>query len=357
MKAWVLYGPGDFRYEERGVPEPGPKEVLLKVKCAGICGSDPGRIYKDGAHVHPLIPGHEFSGVVEKTGSGAERGLLGKRAGVFPLIPCKKCEPCLSGHFELCRSYSYLGSRCDGGFAEYAVVPADNLILLPKEVTDEEAAMLEPLAVAVHAARLFPSGPGANIFVQGLGTIGLFTALIFIGEGLSDRLFVLGNKDFQKRVLLGSGLPEGHFCDIRKEDPLKWTGEMTGGKGADLIFECVGSLEAASAVISLAGPGGRVVLVGNPRSDMSFEKNIYWKILRNQLTIKGTWNSSFSMKKDGRMDDGREDDWSYALKRLKKGNIKPESIISHRFKFDELEKGLAIMWDKTEDYGKILIFN
>ncbi len=153
MKAWVLHGVDDIRLEDIERPQPGPGEVLLEVRAAGICGSDIPRIYKTGTYSFPTIPGHEFSGVVADVGAETDTSWKGSRAGVFPLIPCRMCAPCLKKQYEMCRNYSYLGSRRDGGFAEYVAVPAENLIRLPDNVSFEAAAMLEPMAVAVHAMR------------------------------------------------------------------------------------------------------------------------------------------------------------------------------------------------------------
>ena len=153
MKAWVLHGVGDIRFEEVETPQPADGEVLVAVRAAGICGSDIPRIYQTGAHVQPLIPGHEFAGQVVGTGRDVSADWQNRRVGIFPLIPCKNCVSCQKQHYELCRSYSYLGSRRNGGFAEYVTVPAWNLIALPDAVSYEQAAMMEPMAVAVHAMR------------------------------------------------------------------------------------------------------------------------------------------------------------------------------------------------------------
>lgn len=117
MKAYALHGVNDLRYEEVDIPEVKDNEVLVNVQAAGVCGSDIPRIYKTGTYSFPLIPGHEFSGVVEMVGQKVDDKWSGKRVGVFPLIPCRKCIPCKSKRFEMCRHYSYLGSRSDGGFA------------------------------------------------------------------------------------------------------------------------------------------------------------------------------------------------------------------------------------------------
>lgn len=121
MKAWVLRDINEIYYEEADRPGPSENEVLVAVKAAGICGSDIPRIYRTGAHVHPLIPGHEFSGQVIQVGKNVDQKWMDQRVGIFPLIPCNNCAACQKRHYELCRSYSYLGSRRDGGFAELLI--------------------------------------------------------------------------------------------------------------------------------------------------------------------------------------------------------------------------------------------
>ncbi len=346
MKAWVLHRAGEIRYEEVRQPEPGEGEVLVAVKAAGICGSDIPRIYQNGAHRMPLIPGHEFSGEVVELGKGAGHEWLYKRVGVFPLIPCRECIACRKGQYEMCRSYSYLGSRRDGGFAEYVTVPAGNLIELPDGVSYEEAAMLEPMAVAMHAMRRVEIRQTDTVVVCGLGTIGMLLVMFLLNRGIRDVL-VIGNKEFQKRMAVETGVPEGNFCDSRTEDVKSWMDIHTGGTGADVFFECVGKNETFSQAVGLAALAGKVCLVGNPYSDMKLEKEIYWKILRNQLTVTGTWNSSFTGKHD--------DDWHDVLGLLKEKKIAPARLISHRLPFAELEQGLHIMRNKSEDYIKIMV--
>ena len=153
MKAWVLHDIAQIRCEEIEKPKITENEVLVAVRAVGICGSDIPRIYKTGAYSFPLIPGHEFSGIVVESSSEKNKAWIGKRVGVFPLIPCKSCMPCRKKQYEMCRSYSYLGSRRDGGFAQYVAVPVDNLVELPETVSFEAAAMLEPMSVAVHAMK------------------------------------------------------------------------------------------------------------------------------------------------------------------------------------------------------------
>lgn len=345
MKAYVLYDIGDFRLNTVPDPVPGENEVIVAVRAEGICGSDIPRIFKNGTYTFPLIPGHEFSGVVSSIGKNVDQIWQGKRVGVFPLIPCRTCESCRKKQYEMCKNYDYLGSRRDGGFAGYVAVPADNLIALPDQVSFEEAAMLEPMAVAVHAMRRIQPGKQDTIAVCGLGTIGLLL-LMFLKEAGIENILVIGNKDSQKKIVHRMGIAEEKYCDYREKDAQAWIMERTNGRGADVFFECVGRNETVLLAVNNAAPGGKIMLVGNPYTDMMFDRAVYWKILRNQLTVTGTWNSSF--------DHNIQDDWHYVMERLEQNRVNPKELISHRFPFEEMEKGFSIMRDKTEDYVKIM---
>ena len=346
MKAWVVHGVNDIRYEETAKPQPAPGEVLVKVSACGICGSNIPRIYDTGAHRHPLIPGHEFSGRVEASGEGVGAGWQGKRVGIFPLIPCKECAQCRKQRYEMCSHYDYLGSRRDGGFAEYVCVPEWNLMELPEGVSDAVAAMLEPMAVAVHAMRIGAPVKGEKIAVCGLGTIGLLLTMFLKGQGLSD-ILVIGNKEFQRQQAMKLGIAAEDYCDSRQTEVRDWIRERTDGAGVDLYFECVGRNETAALGLDVAAAGGRVVFMGNPHSDMAFTRDTYWKILRKQLTVLGTWNSTYKKSED--------DDWHFVLRCLEAGQVAPEALITHRLRLAELEQGLRIMRDKTEDYCKIVV--
>jgi len=349
MKAWVLHDVGKLTYDSVDMPAPAVNEVLVEVKAVGICGSDIPRIYQNGAYSHPLIPGHEFAGVVTKVGTDVDAAWLEKRVGVFPLIPCKKCGPCRKQKYEMCRSYSYLGSRRDGAFAEYVVVPVENLIVLPEVVSFEAAAMFEPMAVAVHAMRRVMPKASERVVVCGLGTIGLLLLMFLQEAGVgadAAGVLVIGNKDFQREQALKLGVTPENYCDSRTQNVEQWIAERTAGDGADVFFECVGKNETFSWGVNCAAPSGRVLLVGNPFTDMHLERSVYWKILRNQLTVTGTWNSSFTGEDT--------DDWNYMLDKLAAGSVAPEELITHRYSLAELETGFHIMRDKSEDYVKVM---
>lgn len=348
MKAYVLHGIDDFRYEEVERPAVSAGNVLVHVQAVGICGSDIPRIYQTGAYSHPLIPGHEFAGEVVEVGEGMSSSWIGRRVGVFPLIPCMNCPQCQKKQYEMCSKYSYLGSRADGGFAEYVQVPEWNLIELPDSVTMEQAAMLEPMAVAVHAIRRIRPSKSDKIAVCGLGTIG-FCTLMFLQEMGCQDIYVAGNKDFQKGMAGKIGIKEENFCDIRCESFSEWLMDKTNGLGVNVFFDCVGKNNVLKQGIKSLSAEGKMILVGNPASDITMEKTLYWKVLRSQLQLIGTWNSSFTHDK--------MDDWNYVLECLERKSVKPEKIITHRMTFESFMRGFEIMRSKSEDYVKIMMLN
>ena len=360
MKAQVLYGIDNLKYSVVDTPSAGLGEALVKVARCGICGSDIPRIYKTGAHNMPLIPGHEFSGRVVACDSRPD--LVGKRVSVFPLIPCNKCDQCRQQHYEMCENYNYLGSRSDGGFAEYVVAPVWNLVPVPDEVSDDDAAMLEPLCVAIHALRQIgllgeDAEVGKSVAVCGLGTIGLLVVLLLKDMGF-QQLFCIGNKDVQRHMLLKMGCSSEQFIDVRYADPVEAIMQRTGCRGVDYYMECIGSSESYAQAVKCMAPFGQVMLVGNPASDMELPREVYWRILRNQMALRGTWNSRFCGI------DSTSNDWSFAIERLVdwfsrraagETQMLPGDLITHRFGLENMGDGLDIMRRKSEEYVKIMI--
>ncbi len=340
MKAAILEEIGKLNICQVDEPKCGAGRALVRVRRAGICGSDVPRIYKTGAHKMPLICGHEFAGEVLDCGANVSDEWRGKAVGIFPLIPCGACPSCAKKQYEMCDNYSYLGSRCDGGFAELVAVPEWNLLQLPAGVSFEDAAMLEPTAVAAHAMRRVEPLADDVVAVCGLGTIGLLMVMLLKEAGVK-RVIAIGNKESQRAMAVELGVNEADYIDA------SCAGYESAIGAVDVFFECVGKNETINLAISKVNKGGKVMLVGNPASDMEFPKGLYWEILRKQLSVYGTWNSSYTGEED--------DDWHYALGKIAEGKIEPSKLISHRFSLDEIEKGLEIMRDKTEDYIKIMI--
>ena len=319
MRACVLHAIGDLRAGDRPDPAPGPGQVLVRVAACGICGSDLPRVFEKGTYRFPLIPGHEMAGVVEEVGAGVSCVSPGDRVAVFPLLPCGRCEPCQHGWLHLCDDYGYLGSRCDGGFAELVLAPEANLVPVPDGVSLEHAAVTEPAAVARHALRRGDMARGESVWIVGAGAIGLILVQWARDLGASQ-VFV---SDVQKFKLdLARQWPGVAVCDARKHDAPSWVRDETGGRGADLVVEAVGMAATAAQAIRGARKRGRVVLMGNPAGEMVLPQNDYALVLRHELTVLGTWNSDRGA--------GDEGDWADSLRAMGGGALDLDPIVTHR---------------------------
>ncbi|WP_167956027.1 galactitol-1-phosphate 5-dehydrogenase [Anaerosporobacter faecicola] len=343
MKGYVLHGISNIQYENVEEPKLDDDSVLVEVMAAGVCGSDIPRIFETGTYHFPTIPGHEFSGIVRKTGDSKNNNWLGKRVGIFPLIPCKTCIHCKNQDYEMCQNYSYLGSRTDGGFAEYVRVPVWNLLSLPDEISYEEAAMLEPFSVAIHSMKQIEERNCRTIAIYGAGPIGMMVALVARAKGI-EHIYIIVNK--QEQAELAHSLGFNNICNIKEMDPVQWILQYTEQVGVDTVVEGVGSDKVLGSCLSMVKGKGSVLLLANPKGDYALDKGTYWKILRKQLALYGTWNSSYGCA---------DDNWHQAIQYLvnKQINIKP--LITHKLAFNDLIRGLTIMRDKTEFYSKIMI--
>jgi L-iditol 2-dehydrogenase len=345
MKAYVLNAVGKLDYMDVDKPVLKDGEVLVEVKAAGICGSDIPRIYVNGTYHFPTIPGHEFSGIVRDVCDKSKEHLTGKRVGVFPLIPCFECSQCKAKKYEMCMHYDYLGSRRDGGFAEYVAVPERNLLELPDNVSFEAAAMLEPSCVGIHALKNVKLSEVRSAAVFGPGTIGILAAQWLRLSGVTE-IHIIGTNDGQQNMV--SKLQCGIFHNSHLSNPAEDVMNATGGEGVDVVLECTGYADVVNECLQVAKRGGDVILVGNPHGDVNMPRDIYWQILRKQLRLTGTWNSSF-------VPEDAEDDWRHTLKAIASGQLQPQRQITHKLPFDELHKGLEIMKNKSEYYNKIMI--
>lgn len=332
MKAYVLHGVNDLRYEDVPIPECPKGWVIVQVKAAGICSSDIARVFTKGTYHFPTIPGHEFSGVVYSVVDEENQSWEGKRVGVFPLIPCRECPQCKQKQYEMCANYDYLGSRRDGAFAEYVAVPLWNLLPLPNEVPLEVAAMLEPLSVGLHALKKAEIKQTDSVAVIGTGMIGI-SAAQWAKKYTAGDVVVIGRNENKRYLVESTGLP--YEVHTKAE-----------GKEYDVVLEAVGTPESVDLALNLIRPGGKVVLMGNPSGDILLTQNTYWRILRKQLIVKGTWNSFY--------DGDNKSDWTEAIEALAKGEVEVKSLISHTFPQERLIDGLQLMRDHKEPYCKIM---
>lgn len=308
MKACVLEAINKLEYKEVPTPSPAAGEVLVKIKACGICSSDFARIFKTGTYHFPTIPGHEFAGEIVQVGEGVNTALAGRRAVVFPLLPCMKCEQCKLGNYALCNNYNYFGSRCDGGFAEYLAVPLWNIRLFDDALPYDIAALTEPAAVAWHAIAKANLKEGEQVYVSGSGTIGILCGIWARKLG-ANVCFMVRNE--QKSNLLQH---KWGFKTIQTDIKASYQAQKP-----DVVLECVGTPQSVQAAVETVKTAGRVILVGNPSGDIDLSKPLYWKILRSELSIQGIWNSVYPVE------------WDEVLEQilLLKDELRP--LLTHKF--------------------------
>lgn len=340
MKVLVLKEIGKLVYEKRNIPNLKDDEVLLHIKCCGICSSDIERVFINGTYHFPTICGHEFSGEIVGVNSESDRELLGKKASVFPLLPCKKCDACLSEEYAQCSSYNYFGSRCDGGFSEYLAVPKWNLIFFD-ELDYDVAALCEPAAVAVHALKRIEIAKGEKILILGSGTIGILIGMFAKSLGIDVYLGARRKESIEYITDLGFKVIDTNNLD----EELK---NKTGNKGFKYVFEAVGDNRVVEQAIMSSDNFAKIVLVGNPKENLYLEKNVYWKILRKQLTLVGTWNSSYG---------SIVNDWQDALKFMKKNSELFKKLITNKYTLEQYESAFELLRDKLQFKVKVMFEN
>ena len=277
MKAAVLKENGILRYEEIPLREI-PGWYRIRIAFAGICGSDLGRGFKNGAYHYPLVMGHEFSGVVETVPEGGKYP-AGTRAAIYPLLPCGKCEPCRHGLIQLCTHYDYFGSRRDGAFAQYLYVPEASIVPMPDRVSLEEAALSEPAAVAHHAVYSHPVPPDAAALVIGGGPVGLLAGQWLKIRGC--RRVTVADVQQEKLDFAGKlGFDPVNSAELGKLD-----------SAFDICVEACGLSVTRNAAVSRCARQGHVFLIGNPAGTLEMEPKVYSSILRKEVSFSGSWNS------------------------------------------------------------------
>jgi len=344
MKAAVLHAVGDLRYEDVPIPKVAAGEVLVKVRAAGVCGSDIPRVMTRGTYSFPLVPGHEFAGEIAHIGDDVSTSFdVGDRVAVFPLIPCGKCAYCQIGEYAQCDDYDYLGSRRDGGFAEYAAAPADNLVLIPDNVDFDCAAMTEPASVALHALRRTGVDAGDSVAILGAGSIGIMLAqwARICGAG---RIFLTDIVDDKLNVARRYGFDD--CINAACEDAVKRIVEETDGRGADICIEAAGTPITFEQSLRIARKLGKVILMGNVSGDVVIPERTASAILRGQLTIYGTWNSSFTAVP--------KDEWRTALQFMSSGALDLKPLITHKFKLDQVNDAFDMMYNNREFFNKVM---
>jgi len=326
VKALIFKAPKQFDIEDINIPEINSGEILIKVKYAGICGTDV-RIYNGTKKISaPRITGHEFSGDIVDIGQGVSNFKVGDRVTVYPMIACGKCYACLSGRTNICVHRLTLGYEIDGGFAEYVKVPAEavekgNVIKLPHNVSYEEGAVSEPMTAAYHGIERSGIKSGDNVVIVGAGPIGLcHVQLAKLKE--PKQIIVIEPDETKRRLAAEFGANTG--IDPVKENVCKKILDLTFNEGADVVIMDVGLPKVIEESLVYVKKGGMFLLfAGCPvGASITIDPNI---IHYKEIMFTGSSSSSPENQKT-------------VLKLLSEGKLNLQKLITGVFALEEWEQ-------------------
>ncbi|RKY04443.1 NAD(P)-dependent alcohol dehydrogenase [Candidatus Poribacteria bacterium] len=342
MKAAVLHKVRDIRIEE--LPKPqivNDDDVLVRVKAVGVCGSDihfymHGRI-GDFVVEKPLILGHESAGIVEEVGKGVKDLKPGDKVALEPGIPCRRCEFCKSGRYNLCPHVRFFAAPpVNGVFAEYVVHPADFCFKLPENASLEEGAMVEPLSVGLHGAILGGVRPGDWVAVLGSGPIGLMALQASLAMGAS-RVICVDLYDF--RLKLAKELGASETINAKETDPVEAIADLTGGRGVDVVFEAAGVPKTSQQAIEIARPGGTIVHIGLGEQE-AVPMNIV-KMIFKELRLQGIHRYA--------------NIYPRAIKLIASGRVKVKPMITARLPLERVEEALRMPVERPDSTIKVIV--
>lgn len=341
MLAAKLYAPNDIRIEEIEKPSPGPGQALLKITEVGVCASDvhwynEGRIGETVMR-DPLILGHEFAAIVAEVGDGVSNVKPGDRVAVEPAIHCGKCDMCLEGRYNICRNVLFCGTPpTDGALCEYLAWPASLLAPVPDSVSMGEAAMLEPMAIGVHAVNLVHNIKGKSVGILGVGAVGLSILQAAKTAGCGD---LIATDLLPMRLEVAKKLGASKTFDAGRTDIIEAIKGATVGKGLDVVFEAAGVNDAVRTATEIVRPGGFLVAGGIPDNNiMTVEASI---VRRKELTIQLLRRSNNTLHD--------------AINLLADGKVDVNSYITHRFPLSEVEAALKTARDNKANSIRVMI--
>lgn len=325
MKAVFLYGPGDLRCEDAPRPDPGPGEILVRIRYCGLCGTD---IIKIGAGglCQPAVLGHEIAGVVAAAGKGVKRFREGDRVAPAHHLPCFRCGFCAGGSYSQCPEFRMNNIR-PGGFSEYAVVNRRGVegaaFKIPEKLSFEEACFMETAACCLRVFRKSKVRPGDNVLVVGAGPVGLIHVQLAF---LFGALRVIAADRVESRLEAARAFGPVSPVNAGEENLAERVLSITGSKGADVAIITAGSEDAFLSGMKSVSKGGRIVIFGGfpEGSSVKLDPDAVYK---NELEISGSYSSS------------PQEQFS-ALEMLADGRLRVSGLVSHRFRLEEMDKAV-----------------
>lgn len=343
MKNRAIYMTGLKKMETREIPMPVPTEgqVVVKLEYVGICGSDVhylehgriGNFIVDG----DFILGHECAGVVVELGPEVKHLKVGDRVALEPGITCGHCEFCKGGKYNLCPDVEFLATPpYDGCLMDYIAFPENMAFKLPDNVSAKEGALVEPLAVGLHAAVQGEVRLGDRVVILGAGCIGLVTLLACKAFGATDIVVV---DIMEKRLEAAKRLGASRVINAKEEDVLAVIAELTEGQGMDKVIETAGSVHTVKQTSYLAKRGGTVVLVG--LADKDIVEYDFMEVMTKEITIKSVFRY--------------RNLYPAAIGAIADGKIDVKGIITHEFDFSDTQQAFDYVIDNKADVVKAVI--
>ncbi|XOB99442.1 L-threonine 3-dehydrogenase [Deinococcota bacterium DY0809b] len=331
MKALVKETPAPgLTLREVDVREPGPGEILVKIRAASICGTDL-HIWRwdhwaAGRLRPPVITGHEFAGVVEAVGPGVSTPRVGDHVSLESHVVCHTCYQCRTGKGHICQNTRILGVDTNGGFAEYATVPAENAWVNPSELPWEIAAVLEPFGNAVHTVYSGVGVEGRTVLVTGAGPIGLMAIAVARASGAT---LVVATDLQPYRLEFARRMGADRVVNVREEDPVEVVRDLTGGQGVEVLLEFSGNEKAIHQGLQALMPGGEARILGIPSDPIRFD-------LAGELVMRGITAVGIA---------GRRlyETWYQGSGLIYSGRVDLEPLITHRFAMAEYREAFELL--------------
>ena len=337
MRVAVYYNNKDVRIEERPAPEINDDEILIKVVASGICGTDVLEWYR--IKKAPIVLGHEIAGIVDKTGKNVKNFKVGDRVTATHHVPCMNCHYCQNEHHTACETLHKTNFH-PGGFSEYIRIPKINVELgtfkLPNNVSFDEGTFVEPLGTVVRAQRLANLSEKQTLLVVGSGVSGLMHIKLAKSKGVKK---IIAADISEYRLNEAKKFGADYVFDAR-ENVAEKIKQINENRLADLVIVCTGSLSAAKQALQCVDKGGTILFFAVPRPDESFEIpiNDFW---RNEVKMMTSYAAA-------------PDDLKESLNLTASGRIGMKNMITHKLKFDEIQKGFNLVAD-AKDSLKVIV--
>ena len=321
------------------VPEPKAEkgQVVVKILRGGICGSDIHAYHDQHPFITlPVVPGHEFAGTVSEIGEGVSNVKVGDRVTVMPQLYCGECRNCKIGRYNICMSLKVLGCGAPGAFQEKLAVPAELVLKLPDDMTFDQGAMLEPIAVGIHSCKRATGGvKGKRVLVLGAGTIGNLTAQAARALG-AESVMITDLIDW--RLNIAKKCVIEHTINVEKMNLAEVIAEIWGNDGADVIIECIG-VNVIEEAIQLARKGTDIVVAGVFPDNCTINMGL---VQDKELSLIGTLMYT-------------EEDWLDAIRFVSEGTVDVDSLISKHYPLEELAEAYEYAVQNAENAIKVMM--